>query len=189
MEGINEDDSQEVVSSDEGEVYQDVEDLQDVEDSAEDYQDEEDYEDDEDFEGSGEDFDDFGGSEPEPLGGIYGLFKETLNRPDSKKVSNLTNDELGVWNLSVRDCERIALISKIFKHPGVAKFFTMQSRIITDTAMSRKGWFAELFVTSKKYASRASSSNITSVPQPPAKNSKWKIFSKKGVAQPVQNQE
>ena len=123
---------------------------------------------------------DFGGSEPEPLGGIYGLFKETLNRKDSLKVSNLNNEELGANNLSVRDCERIALISRTFHHPGVSNFFLGQSRIITDSAMSRKGWFAELFVTSKKYASRDSSSSVVSVPETPQKSNKWKIFSKRG---------
>ena len=195
MEGINEDEAQEM---------EDLEDL-DPEDSeadaeveefigAESMEDDEDYldsereEDFEDTEESDENFD-FGGSEPEPLGGIYGLFKETLNRKDSKKVSNLTNEELGQWNLSVRDCERIALISKTFKHPGVQAFFRDQSRIITDTAMSRKGWFAELFVTSKKYASRASSSSITSTPQSPTKTNKWKIFSGKRAAPQPQFQE
>jgi len=120
---------------------------------------------------------DFGGSEPSPLGGIYGLFKDTLNMPDSKKVSNLNPEELGRWNLSVRDCERIALIANTFHHPGVAKFFQGQSKIVTDTAMSKKGWFTELFVTSKRYASRDSSSSVLGLPQAQQKDNKWKIFS------------
>ncbi len=120
----------------------------------------------------------WGGSEPAPLGGIYGLFKEVKDEKDTKRVSNLKDEELGVWDLSVRDCERVALISNTFHHPGVAKFFIAQSRIITDSAMSRKGWFAELFVTSKKYASRDSSSSIMNLPQNKKKD-KWKIFSSK----------
>ena len=182
MEGINEDEVQEIEEYNiDPEGFIGDESM----DEDEDYLGDEDYQE----EGSEEDYD-FGGSEPEPLGGIYGLFKETLNRKDSKKVSNLTNEELGQWNLSFRDCERIALISKTFKHPGVQAFFVDQSRIITDSAMSRKGWFAELFVTSKKYASRASSSSITSVPQFPTKNSKWKVFSgKRAPPQPQQMQE
>jgi len=191
MEGISEDEAQEqefeTENIDDSEADAEVEEFIGDEsmENDEDYLREEDYQD----QGEEEDFD-FGGSEPEPLGGIYGLFKETLNRKDSKKVSNLTNEELGQWNLSVRDCERIALISDTFKHPGVRDFFIKQSRIITDSAMSRKGWFAELFVTSKKYASRASSSSITSVPQSPSKSNKWKIFSgKKSQPQPQQIQE
>jgi len=186
MEGINEDEAQEFETENEDSEVNEFIGDESIE-NDEDYLDaeEEEYSD----QDSGEDFD-FGGSEPEPLGGIYGLFKETLNRKDSKKVSNLTNEELGIWNISVRDCERIALICKVFKHPGVQDFFIGQSRIITDTAMSRKGWFAELFVTSKKYASRASSSSITSVPESSTKNSKWKVFSgKKTQPQPQHMQE
>ncbi len=136
------------------------------------------FEDDEDWEAEA------GGSEPTPLGGIYGLFKDVLKKPDTKRVSNLTKEELGIWNLSVRDCERIALIAETFHHPGVAKFFRNQSRIITDTAMSRGGWFTELFITSKKYASRDSSSSISNLPQF-NKKSKWRVFSER-ESQPVQ---
>lgn len=150
---------------------EEIEDFEDYGPTDEDYSEEEDFE--------------FGGSEPEPLGGIYGLFKNVKDSKDTKRVSNLKDDELGMWDLSVRDCERVALISKTFRHPGVQKFFISQSRIITDTAMSRKGWFAELFVTSKKYASRDSSSSVLGLPQTQKKD-KWKIFSSK-EPQPLQN--
>ena len=139
--------------------------------------------------GGNEDFS-FGGSEPTPLGGIYELFKNTLERKDSTKVSNLNAEELGHQNLSVRDCNRIALIASTFKHPGVSTFFLNQSRIITDTAMSKKGWFTELFVTSKKYASRDSSSSVLNLPpQSQTKKDKWKIFSGKNQEVPQQLEE
>ena len=128
-----------------------------------------------------------GGSESVSPGGIYGLFKDVLAKPDSKKVSNLDKVELGNWNLSVRDCERIALIAETFHHPGVAKFFRKQSRVITDTAMSKLGWFSELFITSKRYASRDSSSSVSNLPQF-NKKSKWRIFSEKEDSR-IQGQE
>jgi len=140
----------------------------------------EEYPDDEDWESE------TGGSEPVPLGGLYGLFKDVSRQPDTKRVSNLTKEELGIWNLSVRDCERIALIAETFHHDGVAKFFRNQSRIITDTAMSKQGWFTELFITSKKFASRDSSSSIGNLPQY-NKKSKWRVLSEKDN-QPVQQQ-
>ena len=171
----------------EGNERNEVNERDEGEDQIENLSDQEDYDpfmDEEDYGGEEGSFD-FGGSEPSPLGGIYGLFKDTLDRKDSRKVSNLSNEELGSWNLSVRDCERIALIANTFKHPGVATFFQEQSRIITDTAMSKKGWFTELFVTSKKYASRDSSSSILSLPQTKKKD-KWKIFSGKGNQQQTQ---
>ena len=77
--------------------------------SQEYFEDNEEYDEDLD-EGEAEDYD-YGGSEPSPLGGIYGLFKDTLDRDDSRKVSNLTKEELGTLHMSVRDCERIALIA------------------------------------------------------------------------------
>jgi len=168
MEGKNEEDLQEVIEEENFDYDNSNEDFDMEGESDEGYDGQEDFS--------------FGGSEPDPLGGIYGLFKDTLNRKDSKKVSNISNEELGVWNLSVRDCERIALIAETFKHPGVAKFFREQSRIITDTAMSKKGWFAELFVTSKKYASRESSSSVWN-PSQQDKKEKWKIFSNRRTQQ------
>ena len=157
---------------------------QDYLDGNEDYLEEdeypEDYVDDEDWESE------VGGSEPSPLGGLYGLFKDVSRQPDTKRVSNLTKEELGVWNLTVRDCERIALIAETFHHKGVAKFFKDQSRIVTDTAMSKMGWFTELFITSKKFASRDSSSSIANLPQN-NKKSKWRVFSDK-ENQPTQEQ-
>lgn len=167
MEGQSEDTVME-----EGDDY--LDDQEDTE--AEDSQDYPDDYSDEDWEAE------VGGSEPTPLGGIYGLFKDVLKKPDSKKVSNLKNEELGLWSMSVRDCERIALIADTFHHPGVANFFRKQSRIITDTAMSRNGWFSELFITSKRYASRDSSSSVANLPQyntSQRKKSKWRIFSGK----------
>ena len=116
------------------------------------------------------------------LGGIYGLFKEVLGKKDSLKVSNLTKEELGLLRIPVRDAEFIALVSETFHHPGVANFFKKQSRITTDTAMSRGGWFAELFISSKRYASRDSSSSVSNLPQNKKKD-KWRVFSDKSEPQ------
>ena len=44
--------------------------------------------------------------------------------------------------------------------------------------MSKEGWFTELFVTSKRYASRESSSSIKTLPK--QNKGKWKMFSAKG---------
>ncbi len=140
------------------------------------------YEDDDSWE------EDVAGSEQAPLGGLNGWFKVVIKQPDSKRVINFSKEELGIWNLSVRDCERIALIADTFHHPGVAKFFIKQSRVISDTAMSKSGWLTELFITSKKFASRDSSSSIQNLPQFNKKN-KWRVFSEKGnqqVREPVE---
>ncbi len=129
-----------------------------------------------------EDFDyaeddvDFTNPEPKPLGGIYALFSTVLNKPDSTKVGNLDKDELGSLGISVRECMRIGLLADTFGHPIFARFFRSQAGIISDSSMSKSGWFTELFVTSKKYASRESSSKVDALPQ--YDKGKWKMFSK-----------
>jgi len=56
--------------------------------------------------------------------------------------------------------------------------------VISDTAMSKFGWLTELFITSKKFAGRDTSSSIQNLPQFSKKN-KWRVFSDK-ERQPVQ---
>ena len=133
------------------------------EDDQEDYMDEAGY--------------DIGGSEPKPLGGIYQLFDTVLHKPRSTKVSNLNRDELGNLGISVRDAMRIALLGNSFGHKKFANFFLNQAGIISDSAMSKEGWFTELFVTSKRYASRSSSSEVKPLQQ--SNKAKWKMFSGK----------
>lgn len=116
-------------------------------------------------------------SEPPPLGGIYSLFHTVLNKPHSTKVSNLNKEELGDLGMSVRDSMRIALLANSFGHKMFANFFMSQAGIISDSAMSKDGWFTELFITSKRYASRESSSNVKTLPQ--FNKGKWKMFSAK----------
>jgi len=117
------------------------------------------------------------GSEPVQPGGIYTLFDTVLNKPRSTKVSNLNKEELGDLGISVRECMRIALLAQSFGHPKFAKFFLNQGMIVSDSAMSKEGWFTELFVTSKKYNTRASSSDVKTLPQ--FNKGKWKMFSAK----------
>jgi len=121
---------------------------------------------------------DVGGSEPKSLGGIYQLFDTVLNKPRSTKVSNLNKDELGDLGISIRDSMRIALLANSFGHPRFGGFFLNQAGIVSDSAMSKEGWFTELFVTSKRYASRESASSVKTLPQ--TSKAKWKMFSAKG---------
>lgn len=124
------------------------------------------------------------GSEPKPLGGIYALFDTVLNKPRSTKVSNLNKVELGDLGISVRESMRIALLAETFHHPIFARFFMNQAGIISDSAMSKEGWFTELFVTSKRFATRTSSSDINALPQ--FSKGKWRMFSGKSKQQKQQ---
>ena len=121
----------------------------------------------------------YGGSEPKPLGGLYALFGDVIERKFPIRVSNLSNTELGDLGITVRDSLRIAQIGDTFHHPKFANFFKGQAVITTSTAMSKKGWLAELFVTSKKFASRETA-NISGVS---SNSEKWKLFGNKKRSQ------
>jgi len=126
---------------------------------------------------TGEDADLWGGSEPAPLGGIYALFDELLNKKSTIRVSNLDpKTELGMLDISVRDCWEIALIAETLGHPIFAKFFRLRAEVITASSMSKEGWLPELFVTSKKYAHKDSSASIANLPQNNKKWNKKKMF-------------
>ena len=118
-----------------------------------------------------------GYSEPAPIGGIYGLFDNVLNRHSSIKVSNVDpKTELGETGITVREAMKIGVLAETFKHPIFAQFFYQLAGITTDSAMSKNGWFTELFVTSKKYSQKASQASINNLPQ--NNNKKWKMFNK-----------
>lgn len=99
-----------------------------------------------------------GYSEGKPKEGLYALFDKVLNLPKSTKVGNVDKHELGDLGISIRESLRVALIGRTFGHPIFAEFFANQSNIITDTSMAKRGWLAELFVTSKKFTEKAASS-------------------------------
>jgi len=85
---------------------------------------------------------------------LYSLFWKTIQIEDSSKVANLDKVELGMLDMSVRDCQRIALVAKTLGHIGFANWMNEQSQIILRTSASKKGWLTELFVTAKRFASK-----------------------------------
>jgi hypothetical protein len=86
---------------------------------------------------------------------LYSLFWRVVKTTDSSKVGNLDKTELGMLNISVRDCQKIALLAVTLKHPGFAKFFLKQAEVILATSASKKGWLPELFVSQKKLTTKA----------------------------------
>jgi len=85
---------------------------------------------------------------------LYSLFWKTIQIEDSSKVGNLDKAELGMLDMSVRDCQYIAEVAKILNHPGFSKWMNEQSQIILRTSASKEGWLTELFVTAKRFASK-----------------------------------
>lgn len=106
---------------------------------------------------------------PKESESLYNLFHKVLDLGDSSKVGNLDKVELGMLNLSARDCQRIALLAEALNHPKFAAYFLGVGEIILRTSASKKGWFTELFVSQKKFAAKSVKS-----PEEPEKK-KWKL--------------
>jgi len=96
-----------------------------------------------------------GYSESKPKEGLYALFNKVLSMPRTIKVGNVDKHELGELGISIRESLRVALIGKTFGHKQFSNFFENQANIITDTSMAKRGWLAELFITSKKTTDRS----------------------------------
>lgn len=112
---------------------------------------------------------------------LFSLFKSVWRTHDSTKVANLDKTELGDLGISVRDAQNIAFFAGFLGHKGVKKYFGQVGEITLSTSMSKKGWFPELFVTSKKFAHKGNLGNLQG-PQ----HQKWRIF---GSKQPEQQPE
>lgn len=96
--------------------------------------------------------------DPSPMYGqkddLYSLFWKVINKNDSSKIGNLTKGEIGDLGITVRDCQRIALLATSFGKPGVAKFFTKQGEITLSTSSSRDGSLINLFVSQHKFSTK-----------------------------------
>lgn len=104
---------------------------------------------------------------------LFTLFKEVWRNNNSSKVANLDKTELGDLGISVRDCQDIAALARFLHHRKFAQYFSGTGEITLATSMAKKGWFTELFVTSKKFAHKgALGSNKSTEKQ------KWRLFSK-----------
>ena len=108
----------------------------------------------------------------EEPGNLFTLFKKVLKLQDNSKVGNLGQMELGDLMISVRDCKKIALLAEKLGHQTFANFFHDQAEIILQTSASKKGWFVNLFVTSKKF-SAAKVEETNQYQQPQGGNKRW----------------
>jgi len=95
---------------------------------------------------------------------LYSLFWKTIQIEDSSKVGNLDKAELGLLDISVRDCQNIAEVTKILKHQGFSKWMNERAQIILRTSASKKGWLTELFITAKRFASKEKKLGIPNLP-------------------------
>lgn len=105
---------------------------------------------------------------------LFSLFGKVWKAPDSSKVANLNNQELGNLPISVRHNQYLSLLGDTLKHKNFSKFFASVAEITLKTSASKKGWFTELFVSQKKFNSKSSSRTVNL----PEKKSKWNMYNK-----------
>jgi hypothetical protein len=104
---------------------------------------------------------------------LYSLFWKATTIKDSSKVGNLDSKELGFLDISVREAQHIAQTALILEEDEFASWMMEQSQIILRTSASKKGWWAELFVTAKRFASKEKRLGVQSENQQQKKQSFW----------------
>ena len=89
-----------------------------------------------------------------PRESIFTFFKHILGIKDSSKVGNLDRRELGMLDLSVRNCEHLGKLGFMLHNKSYGDFFMRKAEITLATSMSKKGWLPELVVSQKKFSQR-----------------------------------
>ena len=121
----------------------------------------------------------FSGSDPKGIGGIYGLFDKIISDKDNfAKIANLTKEELGDVGSSVRHSLFCHQIGNTFGHKEYGKFFREMAKNTADTSLGAGGFLIKSIITSKKDVTRESKSSVTGFEDQPRK-SKWKMFGRK----------
>lgn len=93
---------------------------------------------------------DYGFPSAEKKDSTFRFFKEILQMVDTTRVGNLATSELGEVKVGVRDYQHIANYAEAEGLELVAEYLRAKSNVITATSMSKKGFWAQLFVTNIK---------------------------------------
>lgn len=80
----------------------------------------------------------------------YRFFRDILKQKDNTKIANLTKMELGMLRMSVRSCLNISNLSNTLGLNEFTEYYKQKAEIILGSSMSRKGFWAQLFVTQIK---------------------------------------
>jgi len=78
---------------------------------------------------------------------LFKFFNKILSIKDTTRIGNLTSNEIGLSRLSVRGNKSIALYAEAEGLNLVRDYFNNQSNILTESSMSKKGFWSQLFVT------------------------------------------
>lgn len=92
----------------------------------------------------------YGSPQPEQKDSTFRFFRDILSFPDSWKVSNLKDEEIGKSRLTVRSYLELSQYADAEDLEIISKYFNRRADIVAATAMGRKGFLAQLFVTQIK---------------------------------------
>lgn len=85
---------------------------------------------------------------------LFSLFWKVVMKKDSSKIAYLGKEELGMLDISVRDCQLIATKAELLGRKGFAKYFRDMAEIILATSSSKEGFLANLFVSQRKFSTK-----------------------------------
>jgi len=92
---------------------------------------------------------------------VFKFFSKILTIKDTTRVGNLTAPEIGLGRLSVRGNKSIALYAEAEGLNLVRDYFNNQSNILTESSMSKKGFWSQLFVSQIKIERKAQTKSDT----------------------------
>ena len=92
----------------------------------------------------------YGFPEAEKKENIFKFFKEILSLKDTTRIGNLGSSELGTTKLGTRHFKEVGLFADVMGLDKVALYLNNRAEILSSTSMSRKGFWAKLFVTQIK---------------------------------------
>ena len=78
---------------------------------------------------------------------IFKFFRQILKLPDSTKVANLQDIEVGKMHLSMRSYKELTVYAKAENLNVVSLYLNAKAEIMASTSMGRKGFFLQTSVT------------------------------------------
>jgi len=96
----------------------------------------------------------YGSPKPQDKDNLFKFFRHILTVKDTTRIGNLSTMEIGMGRLSVRGNKSIALYAGAEGLDLVKDYFNDLSNILTESSMSKKGFWAQLFVTNIKKEQR-----------------------------------
>jgi len=82
---------------------------------------------------------------------LYGFFTRVIQHPDTLKIGNVDETELGEPQMTIRGLKELELFCRdVYKNDSWANWFRQMAEIQLASSLSKKGFLLKLLVTQKK---------------------------------------